>query len=338
MPISLRRGVNVSHWLSQSKRRGEERRQWFTREDMQRIAGLGLDHIRLPVDEVQLWDEQGRREPEAVELLLSALAWAAEAGLRVVVDLHILRAHYFNDALEPRLYREPAEAERFASLWTDLAALLAATPPDRVAFELLNEPVASLDDGWNRVVELVYRRLRPLCPGRTLIWGPNRWNDMTRMPALWIPHGDANLIIAGHFYSPMTLTHYRASWMPVKDYHGPVRYPGLPVAEADLAGVGEAAAKQVREWNQPWDRAAIARVLDGALAVLRPLGLGLYLDEFGVIAAADDGLAVDWYRDLLDLAEERGVAWAHWDYAGDFSVLTAERRPGPRTSVVYGRA
>jgi endoglucanase len=338
MPINLRRGVNISHWLSQSARRGPERRAWFTREDMRRIADLGLDHIRLPVDEVQLWDADGRRESEAVDLLSQALAWAAEAGLRVVVDLHILRSHHFNDVEEPKLYRDTAEQDRLAALWLDLAGLLSGTPCSQVAFELLNEPVAREDEGWNRVVRHVYARLRPACPGRTLIWGANRWNDMSRLGALWIPDDDRDLLIAGHFYSPMAMTHYRASWMAVKDYHGPVRYPGLPVDEADLVGVPAAAVAQVREWNIPWDRALIARVLDGALAVLRPKGLGLYLDEFGVIASAPDDLAVRWYGDVLDLAEGRGVAWAHWDYAGQFSVLDAQRRPGPRTAVVYGRA
>lgn len=337
MPIALRRGVNISHWLSQSNRRGGERRAYFTRDDVVRIAGLGLDHLRLPVDEEQLWDEQGRREPEAVELLLAALGWAREAGLRVVVDLHILRSHYFNDAEEPRLYREAAEQDRFAALWLDLAALLADQPLDRVAFELLNEPVAREDEGWNRVVQHVYRRLRPACPGRTLLWGPNRWNDLTRMGALWIPEGDRELIISGHFYSPMALTHYRARWMPMKDYTGPVRYPGVPIDEADLAAAPTAAAGQLRPWNIAWDRARIAQVVDDALAVLRPKGLGLYLDEFGVIAAAPDDLAIRWYTDLLDVLEERGVAWANWDYAGGFSVLDAQRRPGPRTAAVYGR-
>ena len=54
MSFDIRRGVNVGGWLSQSRRRGQERREYFKRDDARKIADLGLDHIRLPVDEEQL--------------------------------------------------------------------------------------------------------------------------------------------------------------------------------------------------------------------------------------------------------------------------------------------
>jgi hypothetical protein len=63
--FSIRRGTNISHWLSQSDRRGEARRAWFTEEDVEFLAGLGFDHLRIPVDEEQLWDEKGNMEKEA---------------------------------------------------------------------------------------------------------------------------------------------------------------------------------------------------------------------------------------------------------------------------------
>lgn len=98
--------MNISHWLSQS-----ERWAFFTRADIQRIADWGFDHIRLPIDEVQMWNESGRQEGEAFDLMDSTLDWARQAGLNVVVDLHILRSHFFNQATEPKLFTDPAEAE-----------------------------------------------------------------------------------------------------------------------------------------------------------------------------------------------------------------------------------
>src|SRR4051794_24940123 len=84
MSFAIRRGTNVSHWLSQSERRGEERRVWFTRDDVQRLAALGLDHLRFPLDEEQLWGEDGRPHREAFDLLHAAIGWCEEAGLRAV--------------------------------------------------------------------------------------------------------------------------------------------------------------------------------------------------------------------------------------------------------------
>ena len=84
--FEIRRGVNISHWLSQSGRRGEGRREWFTEKDVKLIASVGFDHIRLPVDEEQLWDEAGNKEKEAFELLHNAINWAQQSKLRIIVD------------------------------------------------------------------------------------------------------------------------------------------------------------------------------------------------------------------------------------------------------------
>ncbi len=103
--FTIRTGVNISHWLSQNDNRGDERNRYMSKSDFDTIASLGFDHVRIPVDEVQLWDSLGKKEPEGFKLLHNGIEWAFAAHLRVIVDLHILRAHYFN-----------AESNK---LWTD---------------------------------------------------------------------------------------------------------------------------------------------------------------------------------------------------------------------------
>jgi len=43
----IKRGTNIAHWLSQSKKRGEERASFITEKDVQYIKSAGFDHIRL---------------------------------------------------------------------------------------------------------------------------------------------------------------------------------------------------------------------------------------------------------------------------------------------------
>ncbi|MHC5067799.1 MAG: glycoside hydrolase family 5 protein, partial [Planctomycetota bacterium] len=322
MAFAIERGVNISHWLSQSKRRGAQRRAWFTQADVAAIAALGLDHIRLPLDEEQMWDAHGVRQAEAWRLLHAALGWCLDAGLKVVVDLHILRSHHFISAEEPALYREPAALNRAAALWRDLAQDLRGYPHDQVAYELLNEPVATEDETWNRVVRRLYRVVRGAEPERLLIYGANRFNDLARLPALWLPPGDERLLISCHFYRPMAVTHYRASWMANGSYEGPVRYPGLPIEPAVIDAVGDSACReQVRWWNDPWDRSAMQAWFSGARARLAARGLSLYCNEFGVIRHAPAGPAARWHRDLRQILTSLAIPWAHWDYRGGFSVL-----------------
>ena len=61
----IKRGTNVSHWLSQSEQRGEARRLHIQEDDFARLEELGFDFVRIPIDEVQFWDEQGNKLPEA---------------------------------------------------------------------------------------------------------------------------------------------------------------------------------------------------------------------------------------------------------------------------------
>jgi len=171
--ISLRRGVNLSHWFSQSERRGIERRAWTTREDFIRIRSMGFDHVRLPLDEVQMWDEQGRREPDAWDLLEHALDWAEAEELKVVCDLHILRSHHFNQETDPGLYTDPAELERFLDRWRDLAPVLSCRSPEHVALEILNEAVARNPADWNRVSGAAFRTIRDIAPLHDIVLGSN---------------------------------------------------------------------------------------------------------------------------------------------------------------------
>ena len=92
----IKRGTNLSHWLSQSEERGEARRLHIQEDDFERLEQLGFDFVRIPIDEVQFWDEEGKQLPEAWGLLTQALDWAGKHHLRAIVDLHIIRSHYFN--------------------------------------------------------------------------------------------------------------------------------------------------------------------------------------------------------------------------------------------------
>ena len=59
----IKRGTNLSHWLSQSEERGEARRLHIQEDDFERLEQLGFDFVRIPIDEVQFWDEEGNQLP-----------------------------------------------------------------------------------------------------------------------------------------------------------------------------------------------------------------------------------------------------------------------------------
>ena len=323
MPISFKRGTNISHWLSQSKQRGEARKAFFTKEDVQRIAAWGFDHIRLPIDEEQMWDQAGRPESEAWDLMNSALDWSVKAGLGVIVDLHILRSHYFITATEPKLFTDPAEEQRFASLWTDLSKGLSSRSVDRVAYELMNEAVATNPGDWNRVAHTAFSAIRQREVDRVIVLGSNRWNSATTFDQLSIPD-DRNQILTFHYYLPMLITHYTASWTPSGQYAGPVTYPGKPVSDAELVKQTAEIRALVESLNEPYDRNRMIADLAQPLAARKQTGLPLYCGEFGVFHKCPAEPRMRWYKDFISVLNEFNIGWGNWDYRGGFGIVTGD--------------
>lgn len=327
MNIPFHRGTNISHWLSQSDRRGDERRAWFTPEDVRRIADFGFDHFRLPIDEEQMWDESGRQESEAFDLLEKALDWAELAGLAVVVDLHVLRSHSFGQADEPALFSDPAEGGKLADLWRQLSARLRGRREDRVAYELMNEAVAKDPDDWNRVALLAHRSVREREPERVILLGSNEWNSVFTFDRLQVPD-DPHTVLTFHFYHPMFVTHHRAGWSPEgRMYDGPIRYPGPPIAPENLHRVSPPEADRLRvlnlaELNKSYDRRSMVADFAKPLAVAARTGCSLYCGEFGVIDKAPVPVRAAWYRDIISAFDEYGIGWANWDYKGQFGIVT----------------
>ncbi|CAN5493769.1 cellulase family glycosylhydrolase [soil metagenome] len=326
MAIQLGRGTNVSHWLSQSERRGAERQAWFTRDDVRRIADWGLDHFRLPVDEVQMWDEQERPLGDGFDLMDQALDWAAEAGLNVVLDLHILRSHFFNQATEPPLFSDPLQGQKFARLWQQLSARLSCRDNQCVAYELMNEPVAHDNHAWNRVARIAFDAIRKLEPQREIILGSNRWCSVLTFDELAVPD-DEHTILTFHFYHPMLITHHRAQWCAEgKMYDGPVQYPGRPIPDDQISRVvmpppTRLITLNLDELNKPYRRSTMVADLAKPLAVAKRTGRPLYCGEFGVINLAPESVRHAWFRDIVSVFEEYGIGWANWDYRGDFGLL-----------------
>jgi endoglucanase len=318
--FEIRNGINISHWLSQSGKRGADRSIYFTRNDVAFLAGLGYDHLRIPVDEEQLFTEDGKKEPEAFQLLHNALGWCAEFKLKAVVDLHILRSHHFN-AEEKPLFTQSAAQEQFYECWRKLSGELKKYPNNQVAYELMNEPVADDSEIWNTIVGRCTAAVRELEPNRTIIIGSNRWQSYNTVKELKLPENDSHIIISFHYYNPFLLTHYQASWTNQKNLTIPVHYPGMLVSDEDMnaGGAEELAAAGAK--NEEYNINIIENHFKQVLAVAQKYGLKVYCGEYGCISGAPHDDRIRWYQDMSTLFNRYGIARANWDYKGGFGIL-----------------
>ena len=314
--FSISRGTNIAHWLSQSNRRGNERASFFTEKDIEFIKSAGFDHIRLPVDEEQLWDSVGNRYADAFQLLDDCMNWINKAGLRVVLDLHILRSHHFNAAEKP-LWTQPAAQDKFIQLWKDLSSAVHKWPNGMLAYEFMNEPVADDPEQWNRLLARVRDSIRNWEPQRVLVIGSNRWQSANTFDQLRIPPNDKNILLSFHFYEPFHLTHYKASWTHLKDFNGQVQYPGQVVID----GKSDAERKV-------YNRDTLEKMMAKPIHLADSLGLPLYCGEFGIIDGSPRDSKLRWYADLVSIFEKHHIAYANWNYkAGSFGIVDANMKP-----------
>ena len=320
--FTIAKGTNVAHWLSQSSKRGEDRKKFITPADIKAIADMGFDHIRLPVDEEQLWDEKGNRHADAFQLMVNCIDWCRDNNLRVVVDLHILRSHHFN-AKEKPLWTNPAEQEKFCTLWLDLSSALKKYSNSLVAYELMNEAVADDPEQWNQLIAKLMKVLRKVEPNRTIVIGSNRWQSYSTFSELKVPAADKNIILSFHFYEPFLLTHYHASWTNQRNYSGPVHYPGVILTQEEFDNLPGDVKPEVRRWiGKKFDKEVMGEMFGKPLTKAKALGLPLYCGEYGVISDAPDEDTYRWYADMVQLFNEKGIASANWNYkSGNFGLV-----------------
>lgn len=328
--FALRTGVNVSHWLSQSDKRGDERKSYITEADFNKIAMMGFDHVRLPVDEVQLWDSLGTKDSEAFAMLHDAIKWAFAARLRVIVDLHIIRSHYFLAATNP-LWTDPTEQAKLVEMWQQLSRELRQYPEHMLAYEILNEVVADDPEDWNSLVNRVVAEIRKEEPQRKIVVGSNRWQIPDTFPVLKIPKDDPNIILSFHFYTPIALTHHKAPWTGIAEYTGPVNYPGQIVDTLNYKGLSEATINVMKTFaNGYYTKDVLEKTISPAIKIARETGLPLYCGEFGVYPTIPDDPKLHWYRDMCDIFKTNDIAFCHWCYKGDFPVLDENGAPNQK--------
>jgi endoglucanase len=322
----IHRGVNLSHWLSQDFG-WYPRDEFITENDIRFIDSIGYDHVRIPIDEFEMWDESGAPIEESFNYLTSCLDWCAKYNLRAVVDLHILKSHHFNADNEGgnnTLWTDTVEQDNFINLWREISARLKKYPNHMVAYELMNEAVAPSHEDWNLLMAKAVKAIRELEPERVLVIGSNMWQIAETFPYLKVPENDKNIILSVHTYTPMVFTHYLADWTPLKNYKGPVSYPGRIVSQEDYNKYvdmnNEALVKSMEESKQVFNKDVLYESLLPAIEKARELNLKLYCGEFGCLPHVNRTDRLQYYDDIISVFEENDIAWANWEYKGDFGL------------------
>ncbi len=258
----------------------------------------------------------------------SGIRWSFDHGLRVIVDLHVLRSHHFNQAKTRTLWSDPKEQAKMVDMWRQLSLELRQYPLDKVAYEIMNEPAANNTEDWNKLMNRAIVEIRKNEPQRILVLGSRYGNQVKTFSELAIPLGDPNLILSFHYYAPLLVTHYKAPWSASGGYTGPINYPGQTVDPQEYEKITDPALlKAVKDRNGYYDRDVMAREILPMVELGEKLGLRIHCGEFGCYANTPVDMHQRWYRDLMSIFREHNIAWSHWEWKSGFAIVNKDLSP-----------
>ncbi len=319
-------GVNLGGWLSQYGQASQEHFQTFiTEEDIRRIAGWGMDHIRLPVDYPILEDDA--RPFTYLEsgfgYIDSCLEWCKNNRMKVILDLHKAPGYVFDNYQAASLFQDARLQERFVALWRFIAERYQGR--QNLVFELLNEITLPDSRPWNELYQRTLAVIRQVDPDRLVLVGGNRYNSPDALKELVLAD-DPNVFYTFHFYHPMIFTHQKASWVPImKEFNQTVEYPSLTRVPSEIVQkhFGQNALGSVIEMPANLDE--MRKALQPALDFRSSTGKTIYCGEYGAIEVAPLASRIRWHQDFIQLLKENHIGRAVWSYKQmDFSLVDAK--------------
>lgn len=322
------RGVNLGGWISQFDKYDKVHFDTFiTEKDIESIANLGFDHVRVPVDYNVLEDEEGNPKEDGMNYLVNCRKWCENNKLNMLIDLHECFGYSFDplkkDMDRRKFFYDEALQERFLNLWKRIANQF-KDYPDQVAFEPLNEVVLEeVADAWNKVAAKYIHVMREICPNHYLIVGGVCYNNVLSVPLLDLPIDD-KLVYNFHCYEPMVFTHQSAYWMegmPL-DFH--IGYPKTLQEYKDACDsldceLGGAIFKEgIREIGEGF----FEDIFAPAIAKADKDNVYLYCGEYGAIDQADPEDRLRWMKDIHSVFLNHGIGHALWNYKQkDFGLV-----------------
>lgn len=309
----MKKGINLAGWLSQCTHEKHHYDTFISENDIQRIAGYGFDHVRLPIDYECIEDENGRDIYENYVYLDKCLEWCKQNDLKVIFDLHKAYGYCFDNCFGNNnlFFESESLQKRFIELWIRLAKRYGKYH-DILAFELLNEvDEAKCKDNWNRIIKTTIEKIRDYAAFTKILVGGVNWNGIFSIKDLDYPY-DENVIYTFHFYEPFLFTHQNANWVEGLENIGEVEYP---ISLKDIRALSSSLRDEQKIFldNAEEDN-MFDKILAAAVKVAQERNVELYCGEFGVIDRAPVESTGRWFEDIHKVFEKYDIGHALWSY------------------------
>jgi endoglucanase len=316
---ALGRGVNFGNELEADPAEGAWTNGLVIEEPHFSLARqAGFDSVRIPVafSLHSLADPPYTIDPAFLARVEQVVGWGLGKGLRIVLDLH----NYGEVQWDPQ-----GQRQRFVALWRQIATRFRGAP-DRLYYELLNEPNSGLTiDVWNDLAAEAVRAIREIDPLHTIVIDAVDYGNPDGLFGLRIPDGEENAIVTFHYYEPHLFTFQGKPWMGVDWSTTGITWPGPSASPlAPAPGVSPWVAAWLDAYDAIRDPALnpagtriIELQIDQAAAWARGKRYPLWMSEFTAQDGADLASRARWTSFVRRQLERNRIPWSTWTLLSD---------------------
>lgn len=321
------KGMGIGGWLTNYKRfhvLPPERRMlltigdfehfasYITESDVEYIASLGLDHIRLGFDQIVIEERPYCYREVILGYMENFILWCKKYNLNVVLNLHKSLGNYCDVGAEIGLLESDELQNRFVALWEMMEDRYSAYPA--VAFELLNELSGTESERWNILAARTVAAIRAKNPTRKIIIGSAGGNYPQFLKDLTL-YDDENVIYTFHNYAPSEFTHQRGVLQAGQCFtNRDMPYPcdAERYRECRVENIGdEGPFAGLERIDKEFLRQALASAFE--FAENNPDKI-LWCGEFGTIRHAKIEWRENYMRDMISLLKEHDIPYCVWNY------------------------
>lgn len=188
-------------------------KNYITCADIEWIASLGFNSVRLPINARRLFRFEGQKAAFVAKTLKhvdNLIDWCREYGVYVILDMHAAPGGQTGQNIDdsendqPELFINPLYQDQLCAAWELLAARY-ANEPVVAAYDLLNEPLPDFFHQYNDGVLPLYRRLiaqiRAIDPHHMIMLEGAHWaTDFTVLDDMPRAEAADNIALQFHRY------------------------------------------------------------------------------------------------------------------------------------------
>ncbi len=286
------------------------------KDDIQLMAETGIKTLRLPVtfhhweDGIAPYDIDRVEYFEAVDSMIS---WTKQNNMNIIICYHHGNLNTNNQDIE-RI--------RIGELWKQIATRYSNTNPDRVFFQIYNEPYNMDAADWQISAEYILGEIRTVTSSHTLIVGGTNWNSIQGLLQLEI-FDDDNIIYDFHYYEPFVFTHQGASWVgdPVATTGIPYPYDANAMPSIDPLVIGTWGEGAFNNYMNDGNLSKITQDLQTAQNWMLTNGLPLICDEWGSFFPGGWESRCRHTSDVRNTLENLSIPYCYWEWDQGFSLF-----------------